>query len=173
MHAQFLLLSIGVMLMGIAILVFTITRLVGLLRTSIVARLPALPEQLVSFEQPGTYILHLEHPRFATALRRARYSLRDPASAQEVQSRPILFRTTSSGFAIVRYSVRRYTVQRPGRYALSITGIAPGSDAPKDALVFTRPYAATMVLLILGTVLGGFCLIGGLVFTALQLAGAA
>ena len=159
------------MLLGVAILFFTITRLVGLLRTSVVARLPAVAEQIVVFEQPGTFILHLEQPRFATALRRARFSLRDAASARDVQSWPILFRTTSSGFSTVRFSVRRFAVERPGRYALSVTGIEPGRDTSKDALVFTRPYAAAMVLLILGTVLGGFCLIGGLVFTALQIVG--
>ena len=38
-------------------------------------------------------------------------------------------------------------------------------------LIFTHPYAAALLLLILGTVLGGLCLIGGLVFTALQYSG--
>ncbi len=164
-------LTLGAMLLGVAVLFFTITRLVGLLRKSIVVRLPAVAEQIVGFEQPGTFILHLEGPRFATALRRASFSLRDAASSRDVRSWPILFRTTSSGFSTVRLSVRGFAVERPGRYALSVTGIEPGSDTSQDALIFTRPYAAKMVLLILGIVLGGFCFIGGLVFTVLQLAG--
>ena len=171
MHPQFLILTFGAMLLGVALLFFSITRLVGVLRSSVVARLPAVAGQIVSFEQPGTFILHVEHPRFATALRHAGFLLRDAESAREVQSWPILFRTTSSGLATVRSSVRGFAVERAGRYELSITGIDPGSDASQDALVFARPYGAALVLLILAIVLGGACFIGGLVFTALQLAG--
>jgi hypothetical protein len=97
--------------------------------------------------------------------------LRDAASARDARSWPILFRTTSSGFSTVRTSVRGFAVERPGRYKLSITGMVPGSDTSRDAIVFTRPYGAALVVLILGIVLGGFCFIGGLVFSALQLAG--
>jgi len=171
MPSQFLILTVGIMVLGIAILFFAITRLVRLLRKSVVARLPAVSEQVVVFEQPGTFILHLEGPRFSTRLRRAGFSLRDAASARDVRSWPILFRTTSSGLSTVRLSVRGFAVECPGRYALSVTGIEPGGDTSQHALIFTRPYAAKMVLLILGIVLGGFCFIGGLVFTALQLAG--
>ena len=164
-------LAVIVMLAGIAILFFTIRGLIRVVRQAVVARLPAVAEQNVSFDRAGTYVLHLEHPRFSSSLRRAAFSLRDAVGAREVRSWPILFRTTSSGYARVRLSVRGFAVERPGRYVLSATGIDPGADASQDALVFTVPYASTMVLLILGIVLGGFCLIGGLVFTALGLAG--
>lgn len=164
-------LTIGAMVLGVAILAFTITRLVGLLRASVVGRLPAVAEQFVAFEQPGTFILHLEQPRFSTVLRRAAFSLRDSAGNREVRPWPILFRTTSSGVSTVRLSVRGFAVERPGRYALSIAGIAPDNVTEQHAVVFTRPYAAAMVLLILGIILGGFCFIGGLVFTVLRLTG--
>jgi hypothetical protein len=39
------------------------------------------------------------------------------------------------------------------------------------ALVFTRPFAAAMVLWILAIVLGGIALIGGTVLTSLRIAG--
>jgi predicted small integral membrane protein len=171
MQSPFLAFSIGAMVLGVAILAFAVTRLVGLLRASVVARLPAVAEQVVAFDRPGTFILHLEGPRFSTALRRATFSLRDAASGREVRSWRILFRTTTSGVSTVRLSVRGFAVERAGRYALSIAGIAPDNVTERHAVVFTRPYAAAMVLLILGTILGGFCVIGGLVFTILQLTG--
>ena len=65
--------------------------------------------------------------------------------------------------------MRGFAVERPGRYVLLVRDIGPATAY--DALIFTRPYAGTMILLILGIVLGGFCVIGGLVFTVLQLAG--
>jgi hypothetical protein len=45
------------------------------------------------------------------------------------------------------------------------------SDVSRVQLIFMRPYAVPRLLLILGTVLGGICLIGGIVFTALQYSG--
>ena len=132
-----MILTIGAIVLGAALLVFTITRLCGLLRESVVARLPAVARQSVSFEQPGTFILSVEHPRFKTALSHANFSLRDAAGARDVRSWPIVLRTTTSGFATVRISVRGFAVERPGRYELAITGISPDSDLSSDALKLT------------------------------------
>ncbi len=63
MQPQWLILTIGAMVLGAVMLAFTITRLIGLLRESVVARLPAAARQSVSFAQPGTFILYVEHPR--------------------------------------------------------------------------------------------------------------
>src|SRR5258708_12293105 len=105
MQPQWLILTIGAMVLGAAVLAFTITRLTGLLRESVVARLPAAARQRVSFEQPGTFILHIEHPRFKTALSHAGFSLRDAAAVHEVQSWPILLRPTPPRFPTLRLSV--------------------------------------------------------------------
>ena len=169
---MFIAATISAMLAGIALLAFTITGLIRLVRESVVARLPAVAEQFVAFERPGTFVLHLEGPRFSGALRRAAFSLKDPAGNREVRSWPILFRTTASGFSSVRVSVRGFAVERPGRHALTASGLDADTVTPQHALVFTRPYTAAMVLLILGIILGAFCCIGGLVFTALRLTGA-
>ena len=171
MQPAYLPMTLGAMVLGVVLLFFTITRLVRLVRGSVVARVPVVTAQTVSFERPGAYALNLEGPRFSTTFRRATFSLRDTAGGREVPSSMILFRTTTSGYSTVRISVRRFAVERAGHYALSVTGIEPDADTAKHALVFTRPYGVAMVLLILGIVLGGFCLIGGLVFTALQFAG--
>ena len=171
MQPQWLMLTLGAMVLGAALLVFTITRLIGLLRESVVARLPAAARQSVSFGQPGTFILYVEHPRFKTALSRADFSLRDAQGTHEVRSWPIVLRTTTSEFATVRISVRGFAVERPGPYELVMTGVSPDRDLSSDALIFMRPYGAFLVVLILGIILGAACLIGGLVFTALELAG--
>jgi len=164
-------LSVGAMLLGAALLYFTITRIVGLLRDSEVARVPAAAEAAVSFDAPGTYVLHIEQPRFNIAMWSAKFALRDAVTGSDVSSSPVIFRTTSSGFSTARVSVHYFEVERAGAYRLFVTGIDPASDVSRVQLIFTRPYAAPLVLLILGTVLGGGCLIGGLVFTALQYAG--
>lgn len=171
MQPHWLILTIGAMVLGAVMLAFTITRLIGLLRESVVARLPAAARQSVSFAQPGTFILYVEHPRFETALSHAEFSLRDTAGAHDVRSWPIVFRTTTSGFATVRISVRGFAVERPGPYELVMTGVSPDRDLSSDALIFMRPYGAFLAVLILGIILSAACLIGGLVFTALQLAG--
>jgi hypothetical protein len=171
MRPPILALTLVGMLLGAALLFFSVTRLLILLRKSDIVRLPAIAEQIVAFEQPGTFILHVEHRRFAAALRHAAFSLRDAAGTREVRSWPILFRTTRAGFASVRSSVRGFTVKRAGRYELSVTGIDLSGDPSQDALIFTRPYGVPLALLILGIVLGASCFIAGLVFTVLQIVG--
>jgi hypothetical protein len=52
-----------------------------------------------------------------------------------------------------------------------MTGISPDRDLSSDALIFMRPYGALLAVLILGIIAGAACLIGGLVFTALELGG--
>jgi hypothetical protein len=163
-------LSIGAMLLGIAVLFFSITRLLALLRDSEVARLPAVAEQEVRFAQAGTFVLNAEQPRLGAALSRAQFSLRD-AAGREVPSSAILFRTHRSGFATTSIALREFTIERAGAYRLSITGIDATADASRSAVVFTTPYAAAMVALILAIIFGAACTIGGLVFGSLRYAG--
>ncbi|MDB5987643.1 MAG: hypothetical protein JWR16_2696 [Nevskia sp.] len=170
MNPALLALTLGAMLLGMVMLGFTITRTVGLVKSSVIVRLPVLAEQSVDFERAGTFTLNLEYPRLSTALLHAEFSLRD-AGDREVPSWPIVFRTVVSGFSVVRFPVRGYAIAHPGRYRLIASGIATASDSTRCALLFTRPYTATLVLLILGIVFGGICCIGGLVFSALQFAG--
>ncbi len=67
--------------------------------------------------------------------------------------------------------VARQITVRTGPYELVMTGISPDRDLSSDALIFMRPYGALLAVLILGIILSAACLIGGLVFTALELAG--
>ena len=171
MNPWFMALTIAATLLGAAILFFSIMRIFALLRDAEVARLPAVSQGQVSFPEPGTYILHIEQPRLNTALVNAQFVLRDPAQSADVRSSPVIFRTTTSGFSTASLSIRRFEIQNPGVYRLFVSGIDPAGDLSRIQLVFTRPYAAQLFVLIVCIVLGGGCLIGGLVFGALQYAG--
>lgn len=163
-------LTAGIALLGAVWLAYAIARLLALVRASVIVRLPAIPEQDVDFAQAGQVVLCIETTHLGMAFAGVSFVLRD-SSRHDVPSAPILFRTKVSGFSRVRLSVRTFEIPRPGRYRLVASGIAPGRDMSQSALVFTRPVAATLVLWILGIVLGGFALIGGTVLTALRVAG--
>lgn len=164
-------LSIGVMVVGAIVLFFAVTRMFVLLRTSEIASLPVVPEAQLTFEEPGTYVLHVDQPRLGFALMHAQYTLRDMMSGYEVRSSPVIFRTTVSGVSSARVSVRYFEVPHAGVYRLAVTGVDPASDVSRSKLVFTRPFGASLFLLILATVFGGACAIGGLVFAALLYTG--
>lgn len=170
MHSGLLVLTVGAMALGAVVLGFSIKSLLALLRDAEVARVPGAVEQTVAFKEPGTYVLHVEQPRLNTALHSAGFSLRD-ARGSEVRSTAVIFHTTKSGFSTASISVRSFDVERAGSCRLVVSGVRADADLSRVELIFTRPYAAAMVLRILGIVVGAACLIGGLVFTALLYAG--
>jgi hypothetical protein len=163
-------LSAAIAVLGAALLAYSIVRTLRVVRDSVLVRLPAVTEQDVDFAQAGPVVLCVERTRLSTALFGARYALCDAAGAH-VPSTPILFRTSVSGISRVRLSLRSFDIPRAGRYRFVTTGIAAGRDTSNATLVFTRPHTAALILCILGMVLGGVCLIGGVVFTALGLVG--
>ena len=163
-------LTIGAIALGAAVLLFNIVALLRVVRDAEVLRLSPQPEQTVTFKEPGSYVLHVEHPRMNTALRSASFTLRS-SGGQEVASSPSIFRTTVSGFSSVRISVRNFTLEQPGSYRLIVTGIAPGADLSGSALVITRPFGAALFVRIVGVIVGAALLIGGVVLTALKQAG--
>jgi hypothetical protein len=163
-------LTIGIAVVGAALLGYSIMRLLAVVRASVIARVPAVPEQDVDLKEAGQIVLCIETTHFGSAFAGVDFALRDSAG-RDVPSAPIVFRTKVSGFARVRLSVRAFEIVRPGRYRLVASGIPPGRDMSESALVFTRPFAAAMVFWILAIVLGGFGLIGGTVLSALRFAG--
>lgn len=163
-------LTVGLAILGAALLAYAIVRLLAAVRASVIVRLPAVSEQDVTFAQAGQVVLYIETTHLGTAFAGVDFAMRD-AGGREVPSAPIIFRTKVSGFSRVRLSVRAFDIANPGRYRLVATGVAPGRDMSQCALVFARPFVGTMVLWILGIVFGGVALIGGTVLTALHLAG--
>ena len=171
MNPWFMALTIAAVLLGAAILFLGIMRIFALLRGAEVARLPAVSQGAVSFPEAGTYILHIEQPRLNTTLLNAQFVLHDPAQSADVRSSPVIFRTTTSGFSTASLSVRRFEIQHPGVYRLFVSGIDPAADLSRIQLIFSRPYAAQLFVLIVCIVAGGGCLIAGLVFGALRYTG--
>ena len=157
-------------LAGAALVVFSIVRLLRILRESILARLPAVPEQDVRFAAAGTAVLCVEQPHLSSVFFGVDFAMRDDYG-HEVPSTPIVFRSKVSGFSRVRLSVRAFEIPRAGRYRLVASGIAPGRDMSEAAIVFARPFAGAMVLCILGITFGGMALIAGIVLASLRAAG--
>jgi hypothetical protein len=170
MHVIPVELTIGAAVLGAASVVYSILRLIALLRESVIVRLPAREEQDVRFANPGPVLLCIEVPHFSSVFAGVDFAMRDDFG-HEVPSTPIVFRTKVSGFSSVRLSVRTFDIARAGRYQLHANGLERGSDLSKAALVFMRPFAGAMVLWILGITFGGIALIGGTVLTALNFAG--
>jgi len=160
----------GAALTGAALLVFSIVRLLRVLRESILVRLPAVPEQDVRFAAAGTAVLCIEQPHLGTAFAGVDFAMRDDYG-HDVPSTPIVFRSKVSGFSRVRRSLRAFDVARAGRYRLVASGIAPGRDMSDAAIVFARPFTGAMVLCILGITFGGMALIAGIVLTSLRFVG--
>jgi hypothetical protein len=164
-------LSIAAIFLGVVVLCLCIARIFRLLRESEVARVPAAAEATVTLSAPGTYVLHVDQPRFNMAMLGAKFELLDEATGADVRSSPIIFRTTVSGLSTASVSVRYFEIEHAGAYRLLVTGIDSRTDLSQVHLILTRPYAVPLMLLILATVLGGMFLIGGLVFTALLYSG--
>jgi hypothetical protein len=138
-------------------------------RDSILVRLPAVPEQDVRFDAPGTVVLCIEQPHFGAAFAGVAFSMRDEGG-REVPSTPIVFRSKVAGFSRVRLAVRAFEIARAGRYRLAASGLA-GGDLSDAAIVFAKPFVGAMVVSILGITLGGMALIGGIVLASLRVAG--
>jgi len=158
-------------LLGAIVLYFCIQRMFALLRDSEIASLPATTGGDITLDAVGTCVLHVEQPRLNLAMLHARFALRDLEAGNDVPSSPVLFRTTVSGFATVRWAARYFEIAHAGRYRLMVDGINPDSDLSRIRLIFTRPFAAMLMLSILGILCGSICLIGSIVFTALTVTG--
>ena len=86
MHPWLMALTICATLLGAAVLFLSITRILLLLRESEVARLRATSEADVPFHLAGSYVLHIEHPRFNMALLHSDVVLHDATKGSDVRS---------------------------------------------------------------------------------------
>jgi hypothetical protein len=130
---------------------------------SVVARVPVIGPQEVSLEGPRDYALSIEGPRFSNAWG-LNYSIHESGAGREVPLTPILIPVTVSGFTRVRRSVRRFSVERSGRYVVQ-TYVPPGRNAGKLAVVITRSFFGKAFLAIVGMVAGVFATGIGLIAT--------
>ncbi len=155
--------AVGLMI-GVAGLINLIGRVRKLIKESIECVLPVVPNQKFEFSSPGEKCLHLQGPRFTTAFFGVKFAIKDIATGEEIALRPIIFRMVTSGISRARIFTHRCMVTHAGRYELVISGIREGADYADCNIIFTRPYRATAILLILGLVFTGMLTIASVVF---------
>jgi hypothetical protein len=147
--------------LGPILLLVSSWRLLTLFLRSVVARVPVIGPQEVSLEGPRDYALSIEGPRFSN-VRGLNYSIHDAALHREVPLFPNVIPVTVSGFTRVRLSVRRFAVERSGRYLVQ-TYVPPGRDASRLALVISTSFFWKGSLAIVGIVGGVFATFIGLI----------
>lgn len=159
--------SVAGLVVGIAALAAAVKRLLRLLKESVECKLPIVPHQIFEFTGPGEKCMHLEGPRFTTAFWGVKFALKDQATGEDVPLKAILFRVVASGFKKARIYTHRCVISHAGRYELTISGIREGTDLSSLGVIFTKPYRAKAMLLILGITFAGMLVIAGLVFSLL------
>ena len=164
--AQWLWLTIPVMLICLA-LVFTLAwSLVKNHRSSLVVSVPLAAEQMIELDATGPMLLHGEGPRMTSAFGKLDFQMTGADAGLSVPLEGILFKSKSSGASRARLSLRRFTCESPGRYRLTVSGeIAPERTANHN-LVITRDNRTGMTATIVGLV---FSAIGTFLFLGLTI----
>jgi hypothetical protein len=156
--------ALVLIVIGPLLILFGVFRFVMLLMRSVVARVPFAPAQEVDLPRAGDYVLALEAPRFSNATG-FNYSLHDAATGREVRLFPNVLRAQVSGLVNVRMGVRRFAIDRPGRYLLQIH-LPPGRDVSRFSAVFSTSFVlagfVAVMSIIAGVVLLGVGLIARL-----------
>jgi hypothetical protein len=132
--------GIALLIIGLATIITAVAFILRLREKLIVTRLPLAAEQVVRFDSPDGYVLHIEGPQFTTAFAGLKYTLIENATGQETTSLPIIFRSTTSGFSTAKMSIRRFFVQNAGDHTLRVDGIRAESLKPSMSVFFSRPW---------------------------------
>ena len=120
--------------------------------------------QVVEFREVGPVVLSIEGPRGSTRWASVDFELRG-INGETVEGRTTWFHAVTSGVSTARMELLKYSIPRPGRYVLSMTGL--GAERPGDAghsVVFMRPHLRQSILYVLGIVLSSLVFIASLVF---------
>ena len=161
----------SLMVAAILALVVLIQGTVAMVRGAVLVRVPLAESQEVRFEESGTVALAIEAPQLSTRFARVSFELTTLAG-DPVPTRPVLFRTRTSGFSKTRLEVRRFDLRESGSYLLHMNGLGePRARDADHAVVFTRPHRAQAIAHVLGIVLASAVLIVSLVFFVLRLIG--
>lgn len=170
LNKSWLLLAIPGAIVAIVLLALTATSLVRTVRRSVVASVPVLPEQTLTFTESGSYVLNVEGKSFTRAAAGLSFELTKEAASLSIPLHAILVRTKVSSFSRTRLELYRFEIPDAGRYTLRISGANAGTEAGDAAVVITRSFTVTMVLHILALVALGALFVGSLVVTGLVFA---
>ncbi len=155
---------------AVALLILSIFSVVGLMRASVIVRLPLAGQQEVEFPEAGKVILCEEGPRFTQRFGRLTYRLADRAGML-VPGRKTL-PLVSSGISTARKTARAFHIPEAGQYKFLVDGLGgPDEQDAQCSFVFTRPHFGGVILRILGIIASASLLIGSIVLFGLRLAG--
>jgi len=145
-------------------LVLTIRSLLRTLRTSVVATLPLVAEQPVTFQAAGPYELYGEGSFGSSVFAGLDFELND-AEGRVVPMHRVLFRTVVRSFSGVRLQLRTFTIPRDGTFTLRVLGAAHATE--RERLIIGIPARARIIAHVLALVMLGIITIGSLVATIL------
>ncbi|MCE5306258.1 MAG: hypothetical protein LLG20_01305 [Acidobacteriales bacterium] len=162
-------LGVPAMVVGLAALGALIVGVVGLVKRSVLVRVPLAQRQEVQFAESGRVSLMIEGPMLSRRFARIDFELTG-IDGDRVIGRRAWIRSRSSGISKARLELLKYDIPRPGRYVLVMNGLgAPRERDAEHAILFTRPHLARTVAYIVGIVLASGVFIASLVFFVLRL----
>jgi hypothetical protein len=134
--------SVGIVA-GLILTVATVVRLVRIARQPELARAPVSAVSRVAFDEAGDLDLAIEGPLFTSRFRGLSFAVVDAAGVP-VALRRLWMRASSGGFSRTRLSLYRVALPLPGTYELRVDGLDPAVDYGECAVVFVRPYGASL-----------------------------
>ena len=160
-----------VMVIALAALGMLIAGVIGLMKKSVLLRVPLAERQEVQFAEAGKVVLSMEGPHLSNRFRQLGFEL-SGADGERIEGRQVLFHSRSSGISKARRELLTYDIPRPGRYLLKIAKLGEPQDSDvKHAILFSRPHLAQSIVYVLGIVLASGLFIVSLVFFLLRLLG--
>ena len=163
--------SVPVFILSVLLLVRCITGVIKAEKETRLVSLPLLDRQEIDFAVEGSLVLCMEGPILSRRFANLEYELTGP-DGRAVQSRPVLFRSSTSGFSKAIMELRVYEIAQPGRHVFEIRGL--GDERPSDAehrMVFTLPHLARSMAYVLGIVFSAMLTIGSLVLFLMRVVG--
>jgi len=140
-------------------------QLIRLNTRNFITRVPLTPDQQLLFEEPGSYVMMAEGPRFTFAWRGLQFSLRHAATGADVPLYIDLLNVRVSGVSRVRRSYRRFTITAPGTYVLHLLTDPAGRDLSNLTAYFARSFFIAGLLWVGLTVGGAVLFLAGLLLS--------
>jgi len=163
--------SVPVFILSVLLLVRCITGVIKAEKESRLVSLPLLDRQEIDFALEGSVVLCMEGPILSRRFANLEYELTGP-DGRVVRSRPVLFRSSTSGFSKATMELRVYEIAQPGRHVFEIKGL--GDEKTSDAehrMVFALPHLARSMACVLGIVFSAMLTIGSLVLFLMRVVG--
>ncbi len=170
-YRNFIWIGIPLFCISLALLGTSIVGVIRMVRNAVIMELPLAEEQHIEFAHEGPVNLCIEGPRFTRRFANLSYELRCE-DGRIVDGRPVVFRTSTSGFSTFRMALRRYSIPGPGGYIFRIHGLGqPQDNDAAHQIVFMKPNGLRMLAWILGIVFGAQGTIASFVIFVLRVLG--